>query len=333
MIAILVLLKALLLRSVLEAMLQAMSEDDRRKYHHGENVRKALTTCQRRPQNDLQQSALDYYDSVKADVDEKLKAKLAGIKSNADCFIELLRLSGFPEAILCSLNVYQPIILAYVHIKSMSDHLRTIRKDSPDLLSQLEAYSKLLAVFTPSIISEILREIKKQESDLVRDINTVCVMQFCSFSQVLAGLMQPNSVEFIKLRAFALLNAAMVETDVSKWSPDIFKTMKDCVVFILGNATLTTLQKLEFIMMFVQMLINLLEKTSLWKTDGFFFGENFRIMFDTITPFSRLGFVISADYTTVLQKFPDSEFPAALKDFSSFLNSKLWDNYTRLKYL
>lgn len=326
------LLNGLLLRSILEAMLQAMSEDDRKKYYYGESVRKALTTCQRRPQNDREKSALDYYDSVKADVDEKLKAKLAGIKSNADCFIELLRLSGFPEVILCASGVYQTIILAYVHIKSMSDHLLRIRLDSPELLHKLEAYSKLLAVFTPSIISEILREILGVNgSYLVRDINDVCFTCFFSFDQVFASLMQPNSVEFMKLRAFALINAAMVETDVSKLSPDNFETMRICVVSILGNAKLSTSQKLEFIMMFVKMLINLLEKTSLWKTDGLFFGENFRIMFDNIMPFSQLGFVDSADYTRVLQNFPDSEFPAALKELPAFLNSRLLQNYTRLR--
>ena len=333
MIAILSLLKALLIQSFLEASLKSMSDADHKKYDCGESVRKKLTTCQRGPQSEDEEAARDYYDSVMADVDKTVKAKLAEIKSNSDCFIELLRLSGFPEVILSCSNIYQIIILAYVHIKSMSDHLRTIRSESPDLLRQLEAYSKLLAVFTPSIISEFLQEIKKQESDLVRDINIVCFSCFSSFDQVFASLMQSTSVEFMKYRAFALLNAAMVETDVSKWSPVHFETMKNCVVSILGNTRLTILQKLEFIMQFVPKMIEMLEKSSLWKTDGLFFGENFRIMFDNIIPFSCLGFVNSADYTTVLHMFPNFGFPPTLQELSAFMNSKLWDNYTRLKYL
>jgi hypothetical protein len=334
MFTILDLLKASLPQSILEASLKSMSESYRKKYYRGQSVRIALTTCQRDPQGDEQKSALEYYDSVMADVDKTFKAKLAELmKSNSACFIELLRLSGFPEGILCTSGVYQTIILAYVHVHSMSDHLRTICLDSPDLLHNLEAYSKLLAVFTPNIISEILKEIKKQEGELATDINKICMTQFCSFSQVLASLMQPNSVEFMKLQLFAIMKAAIVETDVSKWSPGNFETMKNCVVSILGNTKIVPSQKLEFLMQFVPKMIKLLEESTIWKPENTCFHGSFRLMFEAIHSFSMPGFVDSADYTTALQKFSESGFPHTLQDLSKFLTVNLWDNYNRLKDL
>ena len=334
MIAILALLQALLFKSVLEAMLQAMSEADRRKYDHGENVRKILSSCSRGPQNDLEKDALKYYTSIMADVEEKVKARLAEIsESNSYCFIEVLRLSGFPKVMLNNSNVYQTIILVYAHIKSMSNHLQTICLDSPDLLCQLEAYLKLLAAFTPNIISEILKELPKTENELTRDINAVCVTSFYSFSQFFASLMQPTSVEFKKIHAFALLNAAMHEKDVSKWSPVHFETMKNCVVSILENTKISRLQKVEFIMQLVPKLIKLLEESTIWKDDKTCFHGNFRIMFEVIHVFSRPGFFDSADYTSVLHKFPNSVFPPTLQELPAFVKYKLQDNYNRLKHL
>jgi hypothetical protein len=266
------------------------------------------------------------------DVEMQFKARLAEIiRSNSDCFIEILRLSGYPEVILCSSNVYLTIMLAYVHIKSMSDDLRTIRLDSPGLLSQFEDYSSRLAAFTPSIISGILKELGKTDVKLVEDLKVSFMINYFSFNQIFTGLMQPTSVEFKKIHAFALLNAAMHEKDVSKWSPVHFETMKNCVSSILVDTKISALEKLEFIIKYVQKLINMLEKTSLWKTDGLFFGDNFHIMFDNIKLFSQPGFLQSVDYITVLQKFPDSGFPSALQDLPSFLNTKLWENYRKLK--
>jgi len=334
MIAIKALLKVLFFRSILEATLQAMSEADRRKYDHGESVSKILSSCRRGPQNDLEKDALKYYTSIMADVEEKVKARLAEIsESNSDCFIEVLRLSGFPDIVLDSSNVYQTIVFACVHIKSMSDHLRTIRSDSPVLLRQLEAYSKLLVAFTPSIIWEILKELGMKEDKLTADINTVCVTSFYSFSQFFASLMQPTSVEFKKIHAFALLNAAMHEKDVSKWSPDHFEIMKNCAVSILENTKISPLEKVEFIMQLVPNLIKLLEESTIWKEDKTCFHGNFRLMFEVMHGFSRPGFLQAADYTTVLQKFPDSGFPPTLQELPAFMKSKLQDNYNRLKHL
>jgi hypothetical protein len=72
MIAILTLLQELLSQSVLEALLKSMSKADRRKYDHGESVQKTVVVCRRSPQNDLEKAALEYYNSVMADVDETL---------------------------------------------------------------------------------------------------------------------------------------------------------------------------------------------------------------------------------------------------------------------
>ena len=309
-----------------------MSKADRNKYDCGESVRKKLTTCQRRPQNDREKSALEYYNSVMANVEEKVKARLAKIsESNSDCFIEILRLSGFPEAILCASGVYQTIMLAYVHIKIMSDHLRTIRLDSRELLSQLQVYSKLLEAFSPRIITEILEDLCKKENDLAKDINDVCRTSFYSFHDIFTILIHLNSVEFLRIQAFAILNAAFVETDSSKWSKTLFEIMKDCVYSILWNPKLTSLNKIEFIMEFVPKLVKLLEETSFWKSDQLFFGENFRIIFDNICIFSQPGFLLPEDYTTVFAKFPQSFFPKTIQELPAFLNSRLLENYTRLR--
>jgi hypothetical protein len=332
MIAILDLLKALLLQSIIEESLKSMSKADRKKYDCGQSVRIALTTCLRSPQCDEQKSDLEYYKSVMADVDKTFKTKLAELmKSNSACFIELLRLSGFPDVILCRSNVYHTIMLAYVHVNSMSNHLRTICLDSPDLLRHLEAYSNLLVVFTPDIISEILKELGKTKDELATEINKVCMTQFYSFSQIFASLIQPTSVEFMKLRAFAILNAAIVEKDVSKWSEDNFETMRSCVVSILGNTKIVPLQKLEFIMQFVPKMIKLLEESTIWKPENTCFHGSFRPMFEAIHTFSHPGFLKTEDYTTALQKFSESGFPHTLQELSKFLTVNLWDNYNRLK--
>jgi len=332
MIAILMLLQALLFKSVLEAMLQAMSAADRLKYNCGESVSKSLISCRRGPQNEMENNAMAYYNSVMADVKEKVKSRLAEInESNSDCFIEVLRLSGFPDVILCRSNVYQTIILAYLHIKMMSDHLRTIRLDSRELLSQLEVYSKLLEAFSSRIIMEILKELCKTENGLADDINNVCKTSFFSFHDIFTILIQLNSVEFCRIQAFAILNAAFVETDASKWSKTRFEIMKNCVCSILGNPKLVALKKLEFIMEFVTAMIKLLEDTSFWKSDQLFFGDNFRIIFDNIFLFSQPGFLLPEDYTKVLASFPESFFPKTVQELPAFLNSRLLENYKKFK--
>lgn len=332
MAAILVLLQALLFKSVLEESLKSMSKADRLKYNRGKSVRNILRSCRRGPQDDAQKEAMEYYDSVMANVEEKVKTRLAEIsESNSDCFIEVLRLSGFPEVILCRSNVYQTIMFAYTHIKIMSDHLQTIRLDSRELLSQLEVYSKLLAAFSPSIILEILKELGKTENELATDINVVCKTRFYSFHDIFTILMQLNSVEFLRIQAFAILHAAFVETDASNWSETLFGIMKECVCSILGNPKLGDLMKIEFIMEFVPKLVKLLEETSFWKESQVFFVENFRVMYDNIYLFSQPGFLLSADYTKVFAKFPNSGFPSTLQELPAFLNSKLFEKYTKLR--
>jgi hypothetical protein len=178
-----------------------------------------------------------------------------------------------------------------------------------------------------------VKELTKIEVELVTDLNSLCKTRFYSFQQIFAGLMQPNSFEFKVIQAFSLLNAAMVEKDVSRWSRDNFQIMRICVVSILGDSKLTALQKLEFIMEFVPKLVKLLEETSFWKESQVFFGVHFKIMFDNIRVFSRPGFIQPADYTTVLAKFPKSGFPPTLQELPAFVQSKLWDNYNTLKDL
>lgn len=334
MTAILDLLQVLLFKSVLEASLQAMSEADRQKYDCGEKATKILKFCRKLGRNltEEEKEAVGYYKSVIADGDKTFKTRLAEIsESNSDCFIEILRLSGFPTVILCSSNVYMTIMSAYMHIYIMSKNLREIRLDSPDLLNKLDDYSSRLAAFTPSIISEILQELPKAEVELVTDINMVYMTGFCSFHQFFSGLMQPNSFEFKVIQAFSLLNAAMVEKDVSKWSPGNFETMKDCVCAVLGNTRISNLEKLQFIGGFVPKLIKMLEETSLWKSEGVFFSENFRIMFDNIRGFSRPGFLQVQEYTKVLTQFPDSGFPSTLEDLGSFLHINLLEKFDILK--
>lgn len=334
MIAILALLNALLFRSILEELLKSMPHADRKKYNHGESVSRNLRSFNRDPQSEDESDALKYYNIVMANVEERFQARLAKIiKSKSDCFIEVLRLSGFPEVMLCSSNVYHTIMFAYAHIKSMSNHLQTICLDSPDLLCQLDAYSKLLVAFTSNIISEMIQKLPKTENELVTDINAVYMTGFYSFNQIFEGLIKPSSVEFKKIHAFAILNAAMREEDVSEWSSHHFETMRKCVVSILGDSKLTALQKLEFIMEFVPKLVKLLEETSFWKESQVFFGVDFKIVFDNIRVFSQPGFLQPADYTTVLAKFPKSGFPSTLQELPAFVQSKLWDNYIKLKDL
>jgi hypothetical protein len=213
----------------------------------------------------------------------------------------------------------------------MSDHLRIIRLDSPGLLSKLEDYSSLLAAFTPSIISEILKELGKTDVNIVEDLNVGFMTSYHSFHQIFTGLMQPTSVEFKKVRAFALLNAAMHEKDVSRWSPYHFETLTNYVLSILGDSKRSNSQKLEFIMQLVPKLIQLLEKTTLWKADCTFFSKSFRVMFESISCFANPGFFENADYQEGLKQFPMSGFPPTLQELPAFVKSKLWDNYNKLK--
>jgi hypothetical protein len=203
--------------------------------------------------------------------------------------------------------------------------------DSRELLSQLEVYSKLLEAFSSRIIMEILKELDKTENDLAKDINNVCKTSFYSFHDIFTILIQLNSTEFCRIQAFAILNAAFVETDASKWSKTQFEIMKNCVCSILGNPKLVALKKLEFIMEFVPKLVKLLEETRLWKSDQLFFGDNFRIIFDNICFFSKPGFLLPEDYTKVLEIFPGSFFPKTAQELPAFLNSRLLENYTRLR--
>jgi hypothetical protein len=105
---------------------------------------------------------------------------------------------------------------------------------------------------------------------------------------------------------------------------------KNCVVAILSTTNITSSEKLRFIVCFVPKLIQLLQETSIWKEELMGFTVPFRHMNNAIFAFACPAYIEQEEYAQVLPQFPESGFPANIRELQAFMKSNLLDKYKQL---
>ena len=324
-------LEVLLLKMLLGDYLKSISAADRQKFLHGEQI-----NCfpSRSPtQSDDGVEAYKYYEDVVKVVQKQVKKRLVEIgESPFQQFIQILRLSGYPEKILVQDDIFQTIRNAYDHLKSESERLKSIDCAIPDLLKKLDAYSKLLKAFDREIISVILQRLFIKEETLVNYVNETHSMSFANLSLVLLDLMQSGSFEFKLFEALGTLSLAKSEQDPLRLRSEL-QNLSKIVEWLSSDTRVCQGVFMKMLLTLAPDFIQFLEKTNVWKDSRTDMQRSFWNIYAAFLKIAQYvsKIVTQDDYATELQKFPSSGFPPQLRDILDFFRVNLLQKYEDLK--
>ena len=318
------LLEVLLLKSLLDAYLKSISGAERAKFVQGGQIYSMST--------DEGNDATKFYNETVKMLQRQVKERQAEIGDSIFAqLIELLRLSGYPDHLLIQHDVLQTIVNVYMHLKSISDGLLSTNPATPNLLKNLDVYSKLLAGFDREIVSIILQRLVKTDNDLVQALNaTNPSSSHDKLSQFWSDLVCPHSADFKFIQACGIMNVARSEPNPIKLSFQLEKLSQiiDNLSHFPDGTTTDLLMNMLFTL--VPAYSSFLGETSVWKNPCAKISDSlFRKIDAAFIQIAQMipRFVSQKDYADQLQKFPSSGFPLLRNDLHRFVREILLKKY------
>jgi hypothetical protein len=325
------LLKVLLLKSLLHAYLKSISEDERAKFVEGEQINSVGHTIQNQKLTDAKKDAVKFYIETREILQRQVKERQVEIGESIFAqFVEILRLSGYPDELLIREDIFQTIVNIYTHLKRVSDGLLSTNPATPNLLQKLDMYSKLFAGFDREIVSFILKWLVKKDDELVQALNaTNPSSSHNKLSQFWSDLVCPHSADFKFIQACGIMNVARSEPNPIKLGFQLEKFSQ-----IINNLShlpdgTTTKLLMNMLFMLVPAYSSFLEETIVWKTDPAKIDDSLRKIDTAFIQIAQMipRFVLQKDYANQLQKFPSSGFPPLLEHLRVFVREILFKKY------
>jgi hypothetical protein len=328
------LLKVLLLKSLLHAYLKSISEDERAKFVEGEQIYSIGHAIQDQKLTDAKKHAVKFYRETRDMLQRQVKERQVKIGESIFAqFVEILRLSGYPDELLIREDIFQTIVNIYMHLKRVSDGLLSTNPATPNLLQKLEMYSKLLAGFDREIVSFILQRLFKKDEVLVQALNaTNPSSSHDKLSQFWSDLVCPHSADFKFIQACGIMNVARSEPNPIKLSCQLEKFAKIIENLACFPHGTTTELLMNMLFTLVPAYSSFLGETSVWKNPCAKISDSLLRKIDTAfiqiaQTIPRFVLLLQEDYANQLQKFPSSGFPHLREHLHGFVREILLKKY------